>query len=38
MSVVIGMEFVSFFPGNSAALFYQLSKEKKIDWNLFDNC
>ena len=25
------------FPGNSAALFYQLSKEKKIDWNLFDS-
>ena len=21
------------FPGNSAAFFYQLSKEKKIDWN-----
>ena len=25
------------FPGNSAAFFYQLSKEKKIDWNLFDS-
>ena len=25
------------FPGNSAALFYQLSKEKKVDWNLFDS-
>jgi len=25
------------FPGNSAAFFYQLSKEKKINWNLFDN-
>ena len=23
------------FPGNSSAFFYQLSKEKKIDWNLF---
>ena len=23
------------FPSKSAALFYQLSKEKKIDWNLF---
>ena len=25
------------FPGNSAAFFYQLSKGKKIDWNLFDS-
>ena len=25
------------FPGNSAALFYQLSKQKKIDWNLSDS-
>ena len=25
------------FPGNSAALFYQLLKEKKIDWNLFES-
>lgn len=25
------------FPGNSVAFFYQLSKEKKIDWNLFDS-
>ena len=23
------------FPSKSAALFYKLSKEKKIDWNLF---
>lgn len=25
------------FPKQSAAFFYQLSKEKKIDWNLFDS-
>jgi hypothetical protein len=25
------------FPGQSGAFFYQLSKEKKIDWNLFDS-
>lgn len=25
------------FPGNSAAFFCKLSKEKKIDWNLFDS-
>jgi len=25
------------FPGQSEAFFYQLSKEKKIDWNLFDS-
>lgn len=25
------------FPGKSAAFFYQLAKEKKIDWTLFDS-
>jgi len=31
------MEFVSLFRGIVQPFFYQLSKEKKIDWNLFDS-